>query len=446
MKILLVTYSFPPAAGVGVLRAFSLAKYLPDAGIQVEVLTAGNAAAVGRDESLLAQLPSSVSVLRTWTPDVPFGLRKAIKKLVSSRKGAARAKTDGNRLVPARVALPGQLQSLVGDLLLPDPQVGWVPFALRAASRRILHGGIDLVLVTVPPFSSVRLVTLLRRRFPELPIVLDFRDEWLTSTLHLVSFSKTERARRVASNVESEGVRDATAVVCVTEAAVQELRSRYGDTLAGRIHCIPNGFDLDEKQLAPFDPAFSTGFTVLTYIGTVYGSTNPAPVVEAVLALPIAVRNRLRLRFIGHIETTEYRENLLRLGQLIELIPFLPQAQALRYIDSTTYLLLITHDRINVAAKLYDYLGSGRPILGAVHATGDVRRILEETKAGWTADIDDVTAISSMLTEAVERTTHLQSTFRPDCEKINSFHRRPLAARYGALLRSLSQAAQTRER
>ncbi len=46
MNLLLITFSFPPAGGVGVLRALSLAKYLPENDIRVDVLTARNAPAV----------------------------------------------------------------------------------------------------------------------------------------------------------------------------------------------------------------------------------------------------------------------------------------------------------------------------------------------------------------------------------------------------------------
>ncbi len=429
MNVLLVTYSFPPAAGVGVLRAFSLAKYLPGNGIHVEVLTARNAAAVGRDPGLLAELASGVVVHRTWTLDLPFGLRKAIKMRMA---GGARGEKAGGSPMGRFI---GYAKRLVGDLLLPDPQVGWLPFAVPAACRLVRSRRIDLVLVTVPPFSSVRLVTQMRRRFPALPIVLDFRDEWLTSTLDFVSFNKNERARAVGYKAESEAVGDASAVVCVTDAAVAELRKRYPLVPVERFCCIPNGFDRVPAASRAKDG--DDGLTVLTYLGSVYGSTDPAPVVEAVLALPPEIRGRLRLRFIGHIETEAYRETLLRLGAQVEMIGFLPQAEALQYMESTTYLLLITHDPINVAAKLYDYLGSGVPVLAAVHPTGDVRRILDATKVGWAADIGDSAALRRLLIDAVERTPRLAAEFAPDAAAIAGYHRKPLAARYAALLRAI---------
>jgi hypothetical protein len=248
MNVLLVTYSFPPAGGVGVLRALSLAKYLPENGIQLQVLTARNAAAVGQDAAPLAQVPPSVTVHRTWTLDLPFALRKAIKKLLSR---SPRPSTDNqqpatNNRPPTASnprSRPNPLKLLIANLLLPDPQIGWLPFAVPAARRLIRARKIDLVLITVPPFSSVAIATHLRRTFPNLPIVVDFRDEWLTSTIDLVSFNNNERARRIARRTEAEAVRDATAIVCVTEAATAEMRKRYADQPAAKFHCIPNGFD-----------------------------------------------------------------------------------------------------------------------------------------------------------------------------------------------------------
>lgn len=417
------------------LRALSLAKYLPENGIRVHVLTARNAPAVGKDLSLLQQVPPQVKVHRTWTLDLPFWIRKAVKKAVTGGKAkpAPTAVPDGSR------SGGNPLKQLIGNLLLPDPQVGWLPFALPAAARIIRERNIDAVVVTVPPFSSVRLVTRLRKLFPALPILVDFRDEWLTTTLDLVSFNSNSRARMVAHKAEAEAVRDASVVVLVTEAARRELQSRYPGVPKEKFVCIPNGYDTTPPAAqavssAPLPPQQKV---VLTYIGTVYGSTAPGTFIEAVRGLPEAVRSRLRVRFIGHIEVPAYREQLLSLGDTIELKGFVAQVEALAAIRDTTYLLLITHDRINVAAKFYDYLGGGKPILGAVHRDGDVRRLLEETRAGRWADVDDPEAIRRMLIEAVETPA---STPQPDHERIASYHRRPLAARYAVLLRELAGA------
>ncbi len=416
------------------LRALSLAKYLPESGIRVDVLCARNAPAVGKDLTLLQQVPASVTVHRCWTLDLPFGVRKALKKVMSG-KGAVQTSAAPAGGKPGVVQ---KLKGMVGNLLLPDPQVGWLPFAFPSARRIIRERKIDLVLITVPPFSTARLVGKLRKAFPALPIVLDFRDEWLTTTIELVMFNKNERARMVAQQDEAIAVRDASAVVMVTEAALREIRGRYPDADQTKFFCVPNGYDTG-ASFSKMHASMSPEKTVLTYLGSVYGSTDPTAFVEAVRGLPEGVRDRLRIRFIGRIETEAYRELLLSLGDTVELRGFVPQAEALQAIDDTTYLLLITRDHINVSAKFYDYLGGGKPILAAVHRDGDVRHLLEETRAGWWADGEDVAAIRRMLIDAVERQGRMAAEFRPDTERIAMYHRRPLAQRYAALLEKIAK-------
>ena len=64
------------------LRAASLARYFPAEGIQLDVLTARNASAVGADPTLLLDIPAEVKVHRTITLDLPFGIKKRIKRLI----------------------------------------------------------------------------------------------------------------------------------------------------------------------------------------------------------------------------------------------------------------------------------------------------------------------------------------------------------------------------
>ena len=175
-----------------------------------------------------------------------------------------------------------------------------------------------------------------------------------------------------------------------------------------------------------------------TYVGTVYGSTEPSTLVEAMQSLPPEVKSRFKLRFIGHIEEPRYRESLLELGDMVELKGFLPQSEALALMNETDYVLLVTHDPLNVAAKFYDYIGSGKPILATVHPDGDVRRLLETLRAGWWADSRDVEAIRKLFIDAAARGDSLASSFQPDRDKIAQYERKPLAQRYASLLRSIA--------
>jgi glycosyltransferase involved in cell wall biosynthesis len=419
------------------MRASSLARYFPGEDIRVDVLTARNAAAVGIDLALLSDIPSDVTVHRTLTLDLPFGAKKALKRLVSgARKGGgqqAAAETGGERR--------NLFSRVLAHFLVPDPQVTWLPVLTRAARRTIKQRQIDLVLITVPPFSSILLVEQLRKEFPDLPIVIDFRDEWLTTTFDLVSFlfSKGERARRIAEQTENSGIKNATAIVTVTEAARQKIRSRYPQQPAEKFHLIPNGFDA--TKLVPSSapkPATRGRKVIVTHLGTLYASTDPTVLVDALKSLPPEISSALQLRFIGHIEEPRFRNALLEFGGMVQLVGFLPQRDALKMMDETDYVLIINHDPLNVGGKFYDYIGSGKPIIGAVHREGETRRLLEDLRAGWWADINDESGLRQLFVDAVGRLESLHTMFQPDQERIALYERKALARRYAELLKSIA--------
>jgi hypothetical protein len=49
------------------------------------VLTARNASAVGSDPTLLEEIPTEVNIHRTVTLDLPFGIKKGIKRLITEQ-------------------------------------------------------------------------------------------------------------------------------------------------------------------------------------------------------------------------------------------------------------------------------------------------------------------------------------------------------------------------
>jgi glycosyltransferase involved in cell wall biosynthesis len=445
LNVLLVSYVFPPVGGTGVMRAASLARYLPAENIRLDVLTTRNPAAVGNDPTLLKDIPPSVTVHRTLTLDLPFGMKKAIKRFVMGAKSSAKP-AAGQQAAPVKKK-PGLLKRILDSVLLPDPQVTWFPVLSRVAPRIIRERKIDLVLITVPNFSNLLLIKKLRKQFPDLPIVADFRDEWIATSFELVSFSFTDspRAEQTARRIEAETVANATTVVAVTEAARRKIHSRYPDQPDEKFQLVPNGFDATKmSRSAPATPR-NDGKVLLTHVGTVYPSTAPGSLVDAIKLLPADVRSRLKLRFIGHIEEPRFREALLGLGDMVELYGYLPQREALAAMNETDYVLLLNTDPLNVGNKFYEYVGGGKPIVGAVHPEGETRTLLDQMHAGWWADIDDVEGIRKLLLDAVNRGDTLMQEFRPDTERIAQYERAVLAHRYARLLHTIAGRQQPSE-
>jgi hypothetical protein len=88
MKVLVISYFFPPLGGSGVQRSLKFVKYLPQFDIEPIVLTVKPSCVRGpKDKGLLDQLPKEIKIYRTptfdmnWIFKILWGLR--LPKLVT---------------------------------------------------------------------------------------------------------------------------------------------------------------------------------------------------------------------------------------------------------------------------------------------------------------------------------------------------------------------------
>lgn len=426
-RLLLISYLFPPYGGVAVQRALSFAKYLPANGVEVHVLTASNAAAPVRDPGLLRHVPPQVAVHHALTLEPPFYLRKKVWNLLDrGGKAASPAPAENN-------GSGGGLRALVKSVLMPDPQVLWKPLALRAASRIIRQHNIDTVLVTAPPFSVFLIGNELKRRHPHIRLVSDFRDEWLRFYLTDFDFLSDSKTRLRAQAIERETIEQSDLVVAVTRGSLNEISSRYPAQPASKFALLANGYDPEEFQQVERRWHGNQGRIVVTYVGTAYKTASPSYYLDAVDALPDEIRSRIETRFIGRVVDTE-RHTFENRKSRIQLLGFLPHAEAIRHTAETDYLLLtITHDFM-LPGKLFEYLATGKPVLALSPKGGEVDRLLAETRGGVCAAHDDPAAIRAMLLDACRRIDGGPVDLQPDWEAIRSYERPRLARSLARLL------------
>ena len=277
-KILLVSYLFPPAGGIAVQRILSLARYLPELGYEVHVLTAGNPGVPTMDPTLLKLVPPEVRVHRTFTPEVPYAMRRRLWSVLSALSGGGKPKAAAaQESAPAPGQSAGQgggLGAVARRIFNPDPEVVWTPFAIRAGRKILRRHSIDAMLVTTPPFSSFLVTNQLKREFPQVKLISDFRDEWLDFYLSTFAYFKSEGIQAKARRIERETAELSDAVVTVTHRILDRIRSRYPDQPDSRFHWIPNGFD--PQTFAGFQPRTHGGDQVLVVLaGTVYNAATP---------------------------------------------------------------------------------------------------------------------------------------------------------------------------
>lgn len=436
-KLLFVSYLFPPAGGITVQRALAFTRYLPERGFELHVLRAPNAPSPVIDQSLLSRVPPEVKIHGALTPEPPFKLRHFVWNLLSSKKKAGTPKVEEVKTGPPP-AKPGGpkawAKEAIRRMICPEPEILWVPFALRAARKLVKRHGIDAVMVTAPPFSAFLVGTGLKKEFPHLKFIADFRDEWLDFYLNESDFQSGEFVRKRATEIERETVELADIVVAVTHTSRDKIRRRYPELPESRFQCVHNGFDPAQFRNFSARP-HNSGKVVVTHVGTAANASSSRYYLDALESLPPECRDRIESRFVGRIAEGEkiYFDN--RKAEL-KLLGFQTQEVATRYMEETDYLLVTLTDRQSLPGKLFEYMATGKPILAISPPDGEVARIMAETRAGFCVDPSDKEALRQTLIHICK--APVEDAIRNiDREKVESFERPRKADQLAGLIHGL---------
>lgn len=382
-----MTYYFPPSGGAGVQRPLKWVKYLPAAGVVPVVLTVREGAYPHLDRGMAADVPAGVEVVRTAAPD-PFG---AYARLTGRSRGDAVASRTGR--VGDSPALAERVARWVrANVFVPDARVGWVPFAIRAARRLHAANPVDAVLTTGPPHSAHLVGRALKRRLG-LPWLADFRDPW-TEIHYLDALGRNAWAQNRDAALEASVLREANAVLTVSDPLRDSLRALAPGAC---VETIRNGFDPDDFA-APAPSARTDRFD-MAYVGTLYDV--PTALLDAVAAVR-ADEPRLHLRVVGSVPDGFAEAVATRgLAGAVTVEPPVPHEAAIAVMRTARLLVLTieawSYARAVVPGKTYEYLASGRPVLGLGPPDGEAAAILRETGAGVLLAPDDTAGVESTL-------------------------------------------------
>jgi glycosyltransferase involved in cell wall biosynthesis len=315
----------------------------------------------------------------------------------------------------------------VERITAPDPQRAWLPLARRKALDLCAREKFDAVLVSVPPFSSLQIGVAVKRRYPHMSLISDFRDEWINYYLGELGPAPTPYRLKIAVEQERQAVEASDFVIAVTPQQRRLIRERHPREPEEKFITIFNGYDPD--VFGRLDVRSHGGPRLrVAYIGTVYGHAihSPGYWLEALDGLEEAERESLETRFVGRMEA-DAAPFLASARTPVSATGFLPQDKALNEMMQADALLLLVGDLNHVPAKLFEYMASGKPILCLTAPGGVAARLVEEARAGWTADLRNPAAVRALARKALEW-KQTGCGFDPDKERIASFARPALVA------------------
>jgi glycosyltransferase involved in cell wall biosynthesis len=410
-RLLIVHYFFPPLGGGGMPRVLKFVKYLPELGWDVTVLTGPlmSHSYDVRDETMLAEVPASVRVVRTPELSAVRVRRRLQSPLL-------------------RLRIP-QAEHFVG---WPDEISGWLPGAASAAVRLARRWRPAVVLSSSFPYTA-HLVGLVGARAAGAPWVADFRDEW---TLNPQGARLPWPLPRLNALAERALVRRADRVTLA--AAHLPLVGLAPDD--PRRIVIPNGVDEADFELGAA-PAPRADVFRLAYVGSLYGTRDAVPVLTAIsrlISAGVIDRDRFELAIVGNawlpvgvLDSVTFR---------IDPTGYVEHERALHEMQTATALLFYAPRETQAASgKIFEYLVSGRPILSVARTDNLAYQLVADLGAGAVAAPDDPKSIERALTSLYRRWVDGSLSVGPEVRRatLERFSRRQLTADLARVLDSV---------
>ena len=372
-KALIICYYWPPAGGPGVQRWLKFVKYLREFNIEPIVYVPENPHYPIVDSSLIKEIPEGITILKKSIYE-PYALAGLFSKTQTQQISSGIIKDNSKQSILQRLFL-----FIRGNLFIPDARKWWVKPSVSYLMPYIKSNGIDLLITTGPP-HSLHLIGQQLKRKTGLPWIADFRDPWTTIGYHK-KLKLTKRSSAKHKKLELEVLSSADHILVTSKTTKKDFKKITNTPIS----CITNGFDANKKSESVLDKKFT-----LAHIGSLLEDRNPKILWQSLKELSdelsdfskdlnIELTGKVSASIISDIESYNLKNNLSLPG-------YVTHNEAIQRQNSAQLLLLIEIDSYDTQAiipgKLFEYMASGRPIIGIGPRESDVIEILKTTHSG----------------------------------------------------------------
>jgi glycosyltransferase involved in cell wall biosynthesis len=430
-KVLIITYYWPPSGGSGVQRWLKFSKYLREFGWEPVIYTPENPERPALDPSLEDELPDGIEVIKTPILE-PHSIYKKLAGVQSDAKLASGMASSGvQHSIIKKIGM-----WIRGNLFIPDARMLWIRPSIQFLKDYLKEKPVDAIVSTGPP-HSMHMIAMGLREWTGIPWLADFRDPWtnidFANELRLTSLG---RARH--EHLESEVLKKADTVVAVTPTMAKELSEVRGS----EVHVITNGYDHQDFEGLQAEEAEK--FTLL-HIGTMNEARNPDVLWKSLNDLKGEVKGfseGFRLKLIGSVDGA-VMSSIERYGlqDQVEVSGYIPHTQIVKEQLKASALLLLVNDAPNAyllyQGKLFEYLASGKAIVGIGPVEGDTPRLLHELGYTHYAGFEDRISLKKSIRELFGQ--HQKGKLPVhDVQKAERFSRRNLCGEMAELLNELN--------
>ncbi len=380
MKILFLTWHFPPVNTIAAIRLGKMARFFHNRNHRLRVLTASR---TDGNISLKLEVPADLVHGARW-----LDVDKIVHPVSHLRALWRLNRQDGGRPAPAAVLPTGEqaksLKTRISEVynnlfFFPDRYIGWVPPVVGAGRRLIEAWRPDLIYASGPPFSVCLAAHLLARR-TDTPWVAELRDRWVDDPY----FGRPAWRYAIEARLERRILGGAAAIVTVSEPWAAFYRARYGKPT----EVVFNGYDpADFRGPDGAPPAPADGCLRILHTGTIYaGFRDPTPLFQAIVGAGLTPAE-VRVAFYG--TEPSFVMPIARAAGIeaaVEVHGSVSYERSLELQRAADILLLLQwnnpREQGNIPAKIFEYFAARRPILGIGFEGGVPAELIRRRQAG----------------------------------------------------------------
>jgi len=449
-RVLFISYPFPPVGGSPVQRPAKLAKYLPQWGWDVEILTAAHDRFPWYDETLLVDIPAKVRVHRIPGYE-PACLAEKIGSLLCRFSGTDACNTNpggpgrqggqpGRRIIDA---LYWRMAKLMNHIGRQNGESLWIQPAVKAALRLHRRRPFDVLVSTGPPHFTHQVAQRVAHE-TNLPWIAELRDPLLSD------FDRTAPRHQQVQHqkrLERMIMKNADRVITTCETLKQNLLSRYPQGQQNTIHVVTNGFDRDDlKPLTNENKTRNKRDFVFIAAGAFYGRREIARLInplQQVLNKHPQWQGRVRITVAGTLDAQQRRQWEKQKPAWLNFAGYLNHASTIQQIASAHCAILVVpscrHSYLSVPGKTFELLALPTHLLALVAPDSPTEHIVQSAGGATIAPFED----SARTAEAMENIirAHFAGTLNTERNwtELDQYDRALLAGQYACWL---SQAAQ----
>lgn len=424
MKVLIITYYWPPAGGPGVQRWLKFVKYLPDFGIEPIVYIPENPTYPLIDEGLLSEVNPNVTILKQKITE-PYAWASAFSKSSTKKISSGIIPNKKKQSFLQRIML-----WVRGNLFIPDARVLWVKPSVNYLSKYIKENGIDTIITTGPP-HSLHLIGMRLKELHSIKWFADFRDPWTTIGYHK-ELKLSASAEKKHKDLERKVLTGADSILVTsptTKAEFQLLTNKPIDV-------ITNGYDTEIVAKQPLDEKFT-----LAHIGSFLSERNPQMLWNALVELLAEIpdfHTYFELKLIGAVSAEVLKSiDTAGLSGYVNSLGYVPHSVAVAEQRKSQVLLLIEIDsedtKCIIPGKLFEYMVSERPILAIGPDGADFASIIKTTNTGVFSLYSDKELIKKTILSYFNQ--YKEGNLKSYAIGLQQFSRKNLTSQLASILR-----------